>query len=104
MAGPPESHQMSRAAEDTKGDQGRTSREVGCTVAGAEKTVCVLPCRSTMKMGVRRVGWRVGVAGWEVIGWVVGGVGGAMVVSDALSTDRQEMGSHTQMVLSTTCG
>jgi len=38
---------------------------------------------------------RVGVALWEMIGWVVGvevGVGGTMVVTDTLSIDRQGMG------------
>lgn len=34
---------------------------------------------------VKRVGV---VVGWEVIGWVVG-VGGTVVVTDTLSTDRQ---------------
>lgn len=49
--------------------------------------MCVLPFGSGAKLGVRRVG----VAGWEVIGWVVG-VGGTVVVTDTLSTDRQGMG------------
>ena len=44
----------------------------------------MLPFGSRAKLGVRRVG----VMGWEVIGWVVG-VGGTMVVTDTLSTDRQ---------------
>ena len=48
------------------------------------KGVCVLPSGSGAGLGVRRVG----VAGWEVIGWVVG-VGGTVVVTDTLSTDRQ---------------
>lgn len=49
--------------------------------------LCVLPSGSGAKLGVKRVG----VAGWEVISWVVG-VGGTMVVTDTLSTDRQTMG------------
>lgn len=53
--------------------------------------MCVLPSGSGAKMSVRRVG----VVGWEVIGWMVEGVGGTMVVSDTLSTDRQGMGQHT---------
>lgn len=48
----------------------------------------MLPSWSGTKLGVRRVG----VAGWEVIGWMVEGVGGTVVVSDTLSTDRQGMG------------
>lgn len=44
----------------------------------------MLPSGSGAKLGVKRVG----VAGWEVISWVVG-VGGTMVVTDTLSTDRQ---------------
>lgn len=47
----------------------------------------MLPSGSGAKLGVRRV-W---VVEWEVIGWVVG-VGGTVVVTDTLSTDRQGMG------------
>lgn len=47
----------------------------------------MLPFGSGGKLGVRRVG----VAGWEVTGWVVG-VGGTMAGTDTLSTDRQGMG------------
>lgn len=47
----------------------------------------MLPLGSEAKTSVRRVG----VTGWEVIGWVVG-VGGTVVVTDTLSTDRQGMG------------
>lgn len=49
-----------------------------------QKGMCVLPSRSGAKLGVRKVG----VAGWEVISWMVVGVGGTVVVSDTLSTDR----------------
>lgn len=52
--------------------------------------MCVLPFGSGAKRRVRRVG----VVGWEVIGLVVG-VGGTVVVSDTLSTDRQGMGTYT---------
>lgn len=88
--------------EDNKGEQERTWRG-GARWRQNIKVrvcVCVLPSGSKAKLGVRRVG----VAGWEVIGWVEVGVGGTMVVTDTLSTDRQGMGRHThiQMLLSTT--
>lgn len=47
----------------------------------------MLPSGSGAKLGVRRVG----VVEWEVIGLVVG-VGGTVVVTDTLSTDRQGVG------------
>lgn len=47
----------------------------------------MLPFGSRARLGVRRVG----VVVWEVIGGVVG-VGGTVVVTDTLSTDRQGMG------------
>ena len=77
---------MSRGVKDTKGEQGRARKRDGGR--GNRGCVCMLPFGSGAKLGVRRVG----VAGWEVIGWVVVGMGGTVVVSDTLSTDRQGMG------------
>lgn len=69
---------------DTKGEQGRTKRKMVGSGGGIISRVCGLPSGSAARLGVKRVG----VAGWEVMGWVVG-VGGATVVTDTLSTDRQ---------------
>lgn len=69
---------------DTKGEQGRTKRKMVGSGGGIISRVCGLPSGSAARLGVKRVG----VAGWEVMGWVVG-VGGTVVVTDTLSTDRQ---------------
>lgn len=73
--GPPESHERSRGSR-----AGKDEEEDG----GQRRRVCGLPSGSAGRLGVKRVG----VAGWEVMGWVVG-VGGAVAVTDTLSTDRQ---------------
>lgn len=49
----------------------------------------MLPFGSRARLGVRRVG----VVVWEVIGGVVG-VGGTVVVTDTLSTDREWDDTH----------
>lgn len=83
---------MSRGVKDTKGEQGRTSREMEGSRGRIIRRVCVLPSGSGAKLGVGRVG----VVEWEVICWVVVGVGGTAVVEvvggDTLSTDRHGMG------------
>lgn len=69
--------------------------------------MCVhgLPSGSRKRLfGMRREVVGGVLVGWVVVDWV-GGVVGAMVVTDTFSTDRQgmEWHRHTQTLLSTAC-